>query len=108
MECLKEYIEDLQADIAILSEAQHCAEEIEKAQNNVDTSLTNLKTYYAETVYASEELKNEFHELNKDALETVSSMKKAIEDALETANNNLTQAEMDEESCPVCHPQSDG
>ena len=108
MGCLKDYIDQLDNDIKVLETATTYTSAMVAAQDDVNVSLGNLQKYYTDTVNASDDFISEFKVLNKDGQGSAGRIKKAIDDALETAKDLYNQAVEDEKSCPICHTENGG
>lgn len=87
MACLKEYIARLDEDITVLETATSYVSKIVSSQDEVDSSLTMLQTYYEATVNASDELISEFHKLNDGAVGAATRIKTTIYKILKFGRN---------------------
>lgn len=108
MACRKADIDKYENDIEVLERASTLAQKVVDDESLVSDYLTNLQDYYGKTINASDELINEFHELDKDALSSARNIKIQISGALTTARTLLSQARLEEESCEEHNPKQEG
>ncbi len=106
MACRKDDIDKYTNDIGLLEEALSLASDVKSEQTVITTDLTNLQCKYSTTVKASDEFIKEFHELDKNAGSTASSLYTKIEAALEEAKRLLEEAEEEEKSCEIHNPST--
>lgn len=79
-------------ELKILGNAYDAVEKLLTVTNDVHDRLSDLKDEYSETVNADEGFLNEFHNLDLDSKEKVTSIRKKISDAQEALGKILKDA----------------